>query len=59
VDAAREPRDRRQARLRLRGVEHDGENYIIASELVNAVAKKFGWSDYHAFKLFKARRSSI
>src|SRR6266849_1838873 len=34
-------------------VEHDGANYIIASELVHAVAQKFGWRDYRAFKIFK------
>src|SRR5437763_6270414 len=34
-------------------VEHDGANYIIAKELVNAVAQKFGWGDYHGFKIFK------
>ena len=34
-------------------VEHDGENFIIASELVKTVAPKFGWSDYHVVKVFK------
>ncbi|PYQ53093.1 MAG: isoleucine--tRNA ligase [Acidobacteria bacterium] len=34
-------------------VEHEGANYIIATELVNVVAKKFGWNDYRAIKLFK------
>src|SRR5207244_28691 len=27
-------------------VEANGENYIIASELADSVAKKFGWRDY-------------
>jgi isoleucyl-tRNA synthetase len=34
-------------------IEHDGENYIIATELVTSVAQKFGWTDYKAGKLFK------
>ena len=34
-------------------VEHDGANYIIARELVDAVAEKFGWRDYHGHKIFK------
>ncbi len=34
-------------------VEHDGTNYIIATELVNAVAQKFGWRDFHVVKVFK------
>src|SRR5438552_11999533 len=34
-------------------VEHDGTNYIIATDLVNAVMQKFGWSDYHVVKVFK------
>ncbi|MBV9071678.1 MAG: isoleucine--tRNA ligase [Acidobacteria bacterium] len=34
-------------------VEHDGENFIIASELVKAVAPKFGWTDYRVVKVFK------
>jgi isoleucyl-tRNA synthetase len=34
-------------------IEHDGANYILATELVNAVTQKFGWSDYKAVKLFK------
>jgi isoleucyl-tRNA synthetase len=34
-------------------VEYDGTNYIIASELVNAVAQKFGWRDYRVVKTFK------
>jgi isoleucyl-tRNA synthetase len=34
-------------------IEHDGANYILATELVNATALKFGWTDYKAVKLFK------
>src|SRR5947209_10516342 len=34
-------------------VEHDGTNYIIATDLVNAVMQKFGWSDYRVVKAFK------
>jgi isoleucyl-tRNA synthetase len=34
-------------------VEHDGENYIIALELLKDVAAKLGWHDYHARKVFK------
>ncbi|HUJ15724.1 MAG TPA: isoleucine--tRNA ligase, partial [Thermoanaerobaculia bacterium] len=34
-------------------VEHDGTNSIIASELVNEVARKFGWNDYRVVKVFK------
>jgi isoleucyl-tRNA synthetase len=34
-------------------VEHEGTNYIIASELVNAVAQKSGWRDYRVVKIFK------
>ncbi len=34
-------------------VEHDGENYILASELVAQVAPKFGWTDYKVGKLYK------
>ncbi len=34
-------------------VEHDGTNYIIASDLVNAVMQKFGWSDSRVTKVFK------
>jgi isoleucyl-tRNA synthetase len=34
-------------------VEYDGTNYIVASELVNAVAQKFGWRDYRVVKIFK------
>jgi isoleucyl-tRNA synthetase len=34
-------------------VEHDGENYLLANELVETVAKKFGWTDYKVGKLYK------
>ena len=34
-------------------VEHDGENYILASELVAAVTQKFGWTDAKGGKVFK------
>jgi isoleucyl-tRNA synthetase len=34
-------------------VEHDGANYIIATELVHTVTKKFGWSDHAEGKVFK------
>lgn len=34
-------------------VEHDGVNYLLATELVDSVTKKFGWSDYKPGKVFK------
>jgi isoleucyl-tRNA synthetase len=34
-------------------IEHDGANYIVATDLVSAVTQKFGWTDYKAGKLFK------
>ncbi|HEX2835371.1 MAG TPA: isoleucine--tRNA ligase [Thermoanaerobaculia bacterium] len=34
-------------------VEHDGENYLLAADLVQGVAQKFGWADYRVGKLFK------
>ncbi len=35
-------------------VEHDGENYIVATELVSeTVTSKFGWTDWKAGKIFK------
>jgi isoleucyl-tRNA synthetase len=34
-------------------IEHDGVNYLLATELVTAVTQKFGWTDYQAGKLFK------
>jgi isoleucyl-tRNA synthetase len=36
-------------------VEHDGANYILATELVAQVTKKFGWNDYKAGKVFKGK----
>ncbi|HEV7921466.1 MAG TPA: isoleucine--tRNA ligase, partial [Thermoanaerobaculia bacterium] len=34
-------------------VEHDGVNYLIATELLELVTKKFGWTDIRQVKLFK------
>jgi isoleucyl-tRNA synthetase len=34
-------------------VEHDGENFIIAGELLETVAAKFGWRDYQVVKTLK------
>ena len=34
-------------------VEQDGENYILATELVRSVTEKFGWTEYREGKLFK------
>lgn len=34
-------------------VEHDGENYLLASELVASVVQKFGWNDARTGKVFK------
>jgi len=34
-------------------VENDGENYLLATELVSAVTQKFGWTDYKAGKIYK------
>ena len=34
-------------------VEHDGVNYILANDLVAAVTKKFGWTDYKVGKIYK------
>jgi isoleucyl-tRNA synthetase len=34
-------------------VEHDGENYLIAAELVAQTTQKFGWKDYRTGKLFQ------
>ena len=35
-------------------VEHDGENFILATELVAGLAKKFNWNDdYRVVKVFK------
>jgi isoleucyl-tRNA synthetase len=33
--------------------EHDGTNYIIATELLKTVASKAGWSDYNVVRIFK------
>src|SRR5262249_15564310 len=33
-------------------VEHDGANYIVASDLLKTVAPKFGWKDYRVVKVF-------
>src|SRR5207249_12007209 len=30
--------------------EYDGQNYIVASDLLQAVAEKFGWRDYRVTK---------
>jgi isoleucyl-tRNA synthetase len=34
-------------------VEHDGAHYIVAGDLANSVAQKFGWSDYKFAKIYK------
>ncbi|HEX6101329.1 MAG TPA: isoleucine--tRNA ligase [Thermoanaerobaculia bacterium] len=34
-------------------VEHADVNYILATELVEPVTKKFGWTDYKAGKVYK------
>jgi isoleucyl-tRNA synthetase len=34
-------------------VEHDGTNYIVASELTKQVAQTVGWTDYQVVKVFK------
>jgi isoleucyl-tRNA synthetase len=34
-------------------IEHDGENYILASDLLRDATKKFGWPDYRVGKLFR------
>ena len=34
-------------------IEHDGANYVVANDLVAAVTKKFGWTDYRIAKLFR------
>jgi len=34
-------------------IEHDGVNYIVATELLKTVTEKFGWADYQQVKLFK------
>ncbi|HYH10413.1 MAG TPA: isoleucine--tRNA ligase [Thermoanaerobaculia bacterium] len=34
-------------------VEQDGENYILATELVASVTQKFGWTGYKVGKIYK------
>jgi isoleucyl-tRNA synthetase len=34
-------------------VEHDGTNYLVASELTQQVAQTLGWTDYKVIKVFK------
>jgi isoleucyl-tRNA synthetase len=34
-------------------VEHDGENYFLATELVAQVTQKFGWTDWKPVKVYK------
>ena len=34
-------------------VEHEDANWILATELVDSVTKKFGWTDYKQGKVFK------
>jgi isoleucyl-tRNA synthetase len=34
-------------------VEHDGANYLLATELVASATQKFGWTDYTAGKVYK------
>ncbi len=34
-------------------VENDGVNYLLATQLVESVTKKFGWTDYKAGKVYK------
>ncbi|HVE71149.1 MAG TPA: isoleucine--tRNA ligase [Thermoanaerobaculia bacterium] len=34
-------------------VEHEDANWILASDLVDTVTKKFGWTDWKAGKVFK------
>ncbi|HEY0370720.1 MAG TPA: isoleucine--tRNA ligase [Thermoanaerobaculia bacterium] len=34
-------------------VENDGVNYILATQLVDSVTKKFGWTDWKAGKVYK------
>ncbi|HYI10814.1 MAG TPA: isoleucine--tRNA ligase [Thermoanaerobaculia bacterium] len=34
-------------------VENNGENYIVATELVATVTQKFGWTDYKSGKVYK------
>ncbi len=34
-------------------VQHEGVNYLIANDLLAAVTKTFGWTDYRVVKIFK------
>lgn len=34
-------------------IEHDGQNFIMANDLLQTVTKKFGWTDYKVAKVFK------
>lgn len=34
-------------------IEHEGENFILANDLVPQVTKIFGWRDYKVVKIFK------
>ena len=34
-------------------VEHDGENYLLANDLVATVTQKFGWNEYRVAKIYK------
>ena len=34
-------------------VEHEGSNYILASDLVASVTKQFGWTEYKVSKIYK------
>lgn len=34
-------------------VEHEGENYLLAADLVAQAAPKFGWTDYKQGKVYK------
>jgi isoleucyl-tRNA synthetase len=34
-------------------VEHDGENYILATELLQQTTQKFGWTDWKPVKVYK------
>ncbi|HUP50580.1 MAG TPA: isoleucine--tRNA ligase [Thermoanaerobaculia bacterium] len=34
-------------------VEHDGENHLVAGELVAALTKIFGWTEYRTGKVYK------
>ncbi|HKR63644.1 MAG TPA: isoleucine--tRNA ligase, partial [Thermoanaerobaculia bacterium] len=34
-------------------IEHDGENYILATELLQQTTTKFGWTDWKPVKVYK------